>query len=154
MLYPKFYNISSGRGVSSYKLVSFDNALINAGISNYNLLKVSSILPIGCIEKKRVDLQEGSLLYTAYGSISSSHAGEVIATAVGIGIPADKGKIGIIMEFEGKTDAKNAEIIVRKMIEESMNEHGIKIGDVRVSSIDGVAPDEGYLSLVSAVSMW
>ena len=43
--YPTEYRLSSGTGTSPHELVAFDNALLSAGISNYNLLKVSSILP-------------------------------------------------------------------------------------------------------------
>ena len=50
--YPKHFYIASGVGRDMYELVSFDNALINAGLSNYNLLRVSSILPTGCKQKE------------------------------------------------------------------------------------------------------
>ncbi len=33
---PKHYTIVSGKGFSKYRLVVFDNALLNAGIGDYN----------------------------------------------------------------------------------------------------------------------
>ena len=46
--YPNSYMLTSGKGFDEDELVSFDNALISAKISGYNLVRVSSILPIGC----------------------------------------------------------------------------------------------------------
>jgi len=37
--------LTSGIGIGSTKLNAFDNALLNAGIGNFNLLSVSSIIP-------------------------------------------------------------------------------------------------------------
>ena len=153
-MYCQNYYITSGKGESIYELVAFDNALINAGISNYNLVRVSSILPIGCSQKNKIDLKEGSMLLTAYGTISSSVPGERIASAVAIGIPADKSKIGVIMEYSGKNNAAGADEIVREMVKESMSRHGLDILEIKSSSIDCVVPDEGFVSVISAVSIF
>jgi len=37
--------LTSGIRIGSTKLNAFDNALLNAGIGNFNLLSVSSIIP-------------------------------------------------------------------------------------------------------------
>jgi len=42
-MFNKFY-LNAGLGHGDYSLTSFDDALLNAGVGNYNLLKVSSIL--------------------------------------------------------------------------------------------------------------
>lgn len=152
--YPKFFRISSGKGYSKHQLVAFDNALINAGISNYNLLKVSSILPIGCKQLEAVNLKKGSPLLTAYATISSNTPGERIATAVAVGIPSNLDDIGIIMEYGEIGVAKHAEEVVREMVAESMLSHGIDYSEIASSSIDGVIDNEGYLSLISAIVLW
>lgn len=154
MIYPSHYRISSGRGFSRYKLVAFDNALIDAGISNFNLVRVSSILPSRCTRSKTIDLKQGSPLLTAYATISSNTPGEKIATAVAVGIPENPDDIGIIMEHEEAGTAKHAEATVRKMVEESMNNHRIKYSEIAVSSIDGIVREEGHLSLISAIVLW
>ena len=154
LIYPKYYRVSSGKGTSKYKLVAFDNALIDAGISNYNLLKVSSILPIGCKQRDKIDLREGSPVMTAYATISSSIPGEKIATAVAVGIPNDPDKIGLIMEYEEIGSAEHAEAVVRDMVKESMKSHGINCSRIISSSIDGIVENESFLSLVSAIILW
>lgn len=87
---PNHYKLSSGYGVSLHRLVSFDNALISAQISDYNLVKVSSILPAKCVLSNVITLKKGSIVYIAYGSLSSNIIGETIASAVSIAIPKNK----------------------------------------------------------------
>lgn len=38
-------NITSGTGVGSTELASFDHALVNAGVANFNLIYLSSVVP-------------------------------------------------------------------------------------------------------------
>ena len=65
--YPKNYMISSGIGKDqNYELVAFDSALGNAKLANYNLLRVSSILPSNCVKEDTVKVKEGSPLLVAY----------------------------------------------------------------------------------------
>lgn len=146
------YRISSGKGQSQYRLVAFDNALIDAGISDYNLVRVSSILPSGSKRQHHVDVPIGSPLHTAYATMSSDIKGKKIATAIAVGIPKDGKDIGVIMEAEGE-DAEQTEEVARDMVMEAMSNHGIEIDHIESSSIDGIV-EEGYLSLVSAIALW
>src|SRR3972149_7209979 len=51
---PKKYLVPSGKAVSKISdLNAFDEALLNAGIGEQNLVSVSSILPIGIQQVKR-----------------------------------------------------------------------------------------------------
>ena len=152
LVYPTHYFIGSGIGVSNHRLVSFDNALLSAGISNYNLLKVSSILPIACVKSDSIDLRQGSPLLVAYSTISSNVPDEKIATAVAAGIPACSESIGIIMETTGSI-ALEAEERVRAMVAEAMFNHGIPLDHIESSSIEGTVKN-GYLSLISAIALW
>ena len=152
--YPRKFKINSGAATAKQELVAFDKALIDAGIANYNLLRVSSILPIGCVQAQTVDKKEGSALLVAYGNYSSNIPGEIIASAVGIGIPRDKDRVGVIMEFGGVSDANAAEEVVRQMVIEAMKNHGIECEDVLVSSAEAAVPAGEYSSVISAVALW
>ena len=147
-----FY-ISSGAGTSQYRLVAFDNALHQTGISDYNLLRVSSILPMGSVQQHTVDLEKGSLLPTAYASISSNTQGEKIATAIAVGISKQSDNIGVIMEYEMKGTKDEARNVAEAMVKEAMANRGIDIDEIVSSAIDGVV-EHGYLTLVSAIAMW
>ena len=154
LAYPSKFKISSGAASARQELVAFDNALIAAGISNYNLLRVSSILPIGCQRDDVIDKKEGSALLVAYGTISSNVAGQTIASAVGIGIPEDETQVGVIMEYSGICDAGTAEETVREMVALAMENHGIPCKEIILSSADATVMEKNYASVISSVSMW
>lgn len=148
------YKICSGVGRANTELVAFDAALINAGIANYNLVKVSSILPAGAKEKPSVSAREGALLPTAYGTITSGTTHERIASAVAIGIPQDPDHVGVIMEFEGYCSQEKAANIVCGMVADAMRNHGTAVERIVFSSVDAVVGEDEFVSCISAVSMW
>ena len=55
------YYLGAGIGTGNTALNSFDNALVRAGIGNYNLLKVSSILPSQCTKCSYITVSEGQV---------------------------------------------------------------------------------------------
>lgn len=154
------YAMSSGVGVSSKRLPSFDKALIQAHVGNYNLVRLSSILPAGCKEVPIEDIQdhikEGSLLPTAYATISCSEYGMRIASAIGIGFPKDESKVGVIMEFSGEgIDADEAVDIIDKMIDEAFEERGWELGSKKTNAIDAVVDKRGEtVTTFACVAEW
>lgn len=152
-IYPKHFYIASGVGRDVYELVSFDNALLNSGLSNYNLLRVSSILPIGCKQESQVDVKYGSPLLVAYGSISSNVKDAIISSAVSVAIPQNDNDIGIIMEYSGYCDKLSAELEVKKMAERAMINHNLQIKKILSSSIETYVNDD-YATVFSAVALW
>ena len=52
----KHYRVFSGYGYDEFELVAFDKDLQNADIGDYNIVKVSSILPLNCLKTKTIDL--------------------------------------------------------------------------------------------------
>ena len=152
--YPHNYHISSGAGYADTSLVSFDKALISSGISNYNLLRVSSILPSECVYSERINVKYGSPLLVAYGTITSNIENTLIASAIAIGIPVNNSDVGVIMECAGNYDAIYAERMAKQMVFESMFNHGIECKDVLCSSVEIKCKKGKYASVISAVSMW
>ncbi len=69
---PRYFTTGAGAGVSAFELVSFDRALREAGFADYNLLRVSSILPPSAEHRSHVELPKGSLLPIAYGVFTSN----------------------------------------------------------------------------------
>lgn len=77
----------SGKRVASTELNAFDAALLDAGVGDTNLIKMSSILPPGAVEIERLTLKKGSFIPLAYGDRTSDIYGEKISAAVAVGIP-------------------------------------------------------------------
>ena len=141
---------SLGKGTS--KINAFDNALQNAGVGNYNLLKVSSILPPNCEKTDNIDVPFGSVLPIAYSAISSTEKGREITAAIGVGIPIDNRSVGVIMEYSDYTPRFKAEFAVRQMVEEAMDNRKIKIKEIILCSQSVVV--EGLDCVFAAIALW
>ena len=78
--------IVSGKAEGPTKLNSFDNALLDAGIGNVNLIKVSSMLEKNTKIIELPLLKPGSMINCVLSSISSNEKGNLISAAVAIAI--------------------------------------------------------------------
>ena len=84
---PTHYFLVCGASEGFTPLNAFDAALLRAGIGDTNLVKMSSIVPPRCQLIAPVPLPAGSLVPTAYASITSDIPGEIIASAVAVALP-------------------------------------------------------------------
>lgn len=128
----KFY-IGHGVGHGKTRLDSFDDALLDSGVGNYNLVRLSSILPYQALENQRheIDLPLGSLLPIAYAEITSDDPDVSAVAAVAIGIPVDHDNCCVIMEYEAldKTQTEACEI-VEKMVEDAFSHRGWELAHI------------------------
>ncbi|NOZ63879.1 MAG: arginine decarboxylase, pyruvoyl-dependent [Caldiserica bacterium] len=117
---PTKFFLVRGEGEASFPLTAFDAALLDSGVGNTNLLKVSSILPPACNEIEPITLPFGVLVPVAYAALTSDEPGEVIAAAVSVAVPQDNSKPGLIMEVSGKGTSSEIERKACEMVEEGM----------------------------------
>jgi len=128
---PTKYFLTAGASEGFMPLNAFDGALLDAGVGNTNLVKMSSILPPACTLITPVKLPYGALVPVAYAAISSQLPGEKIAAAVAVCIPEDSSKPGLIMEYSAKGHKEEVEDIVRNMALEGMKMRGEKVKEVK-----------------------
>lgn len=148
----RYCTAGAGVGVSAFELVSFDRALREAGFADYNLLRVSSILPPGVELRPSVDVPKGSLLPIAYGAFSSDEAERTIAAAVSLAFPTDPREVGVIMETEGYMTEREAHEMVSAMAEEAMENRNLKIARLEVVAIE--AQVELCTTVFAGVALW
>lgn len=146
----KFTPVAAG-AEGHTKLNAFDNALLRAGIGNMNLLRVSSVLPAHCRQTDKLDMVNGSLLPTAYGSIVSDVPGDLIAAGVAIGIQ-DEDHSGVIFEFSGRCSAQEAESVLRGMVAEAFAVRGLQLNEVIVRVVEHRVEQTGCA--FAAVALW
>lgn len=152
---PKYFFLCSGRGSGTSELTSFDNALLHSGIANYNVVKVSSILPANAIQKNKIDIAEGNILFTAYASKSTSKRGEIVSAAIAVGIPKCSDQIGVIMEFSDFCSKSVAEDKVKAMVVEAMNFRNYEISEILFSSAEAISDDgKTYVTAFAGLAMW
>jgi arginine decarboxylase len=102
--------LTKGAGKHRQKLHSFELALRKAGIAQFNIVRVSSILPPGCEfvtrEKGLEALQPGEIIYCVMSENATDEPNRLIAASIGVAIPADREQYGYISEHHsfGQTE--------------------------------------------------
>lgn len=104
-LVPKKIFFVKGKGYSSNsKLRSFEEALRDAGIEKFNLVKVSSIIPPHCEEVLKSEglkhIETGQVVYSILSRISSNNKEELICSSIGVAKPANEEFYGYLSEHQ------------------------------------------------------
>jgi arginine decarboxylase len=128
---PNKFFLAAGHSEGMTKLNAFDNALVDTGVGNTNLMKMSSILPPNSTQIKPFKLPLGALIPIAYGSKVSTQTDEIISAAVAVAIPKDPRLNGLIMEHSGAGHKEDIESIVRQMAEQGFKTRGYKLKEIR-----------------------
>lgn len=128
---PSHYFLASGASEGYTPLNAFDGALLDAGIGNTNLVKMSSIVPPHCQRMAPIELPPGALVPVAYASITSDVPGQTISAAVAVALPENPDLNGLIMEYSAKGYKEEIEERVRQMAIEGMKVRGWKIKELQ-----------------------
>jgi arginine decarboxylase len=134
-------------------LISFDMALIDAGVGNYNLVKVSSIRPPHFQQSDCISVPDGEILFSAYASLTEKGAG-IISAALSIGIPIDEANIGVIMEYSCHDKKSVAAKKAEEMVASAMKTRGIAIREIIVASIETELIPDSYSTVVVGAALW
>lgn len=104
--------LTHGVGRHREKLASFELALRDAGIAEYNLVRVSSIFPPECklIGRREAlaKLSPGQVLYAVIAESATNEPNRLIASSIGVAVPRDRSRYGYLSEHHsyGETDQK------------------------------------------------
>lgn len=147
----KFFFVK-GKSEGYKPLNAFDGALLDAGVGNTNLVKMSSIIPPRCEEIEPITLPPGALVPVAYASITSEKPGEIISAAVAAAFPEDEDYPALIMEYADKASKDEVEKIVRKMAEEGMKMRGKSVKKIKSVAVEHTVEKVGCA--FAAVVLW
>lgn len=104
-----------GVGKEKERLASFEMALRDAGIAEYNLVKVTSIFPPHCkvipVKNGLKKLKAGQILYVVLAESSTNEPNRLIAASIGVAIPKESAQYGYLSEHHsyGETSQKVGE---------------------------------------------
>jgi arginine decarboxylase len=112
-------SLTSGKSEGPTRINAFDNALLNAGIGNVNLIPVSSIIPSYAKIVELPHIKEGAMVNCVLAQNYSDNAGDLITAVVALATSND---FGCVVEHSGINRAPNdvrreAETMVRYMME-------------------------------------
>ncbi len=109
-LVPTKVFFTKGVGRHESKLGSFERALRDAGIAQFNLVEVSSIFPpnaeIISQEEGLKFLNPGQIVFVVLARNSSNELNRMLSASVGLAIPRDRSKYGYLSEHHsfGETE--------------------------------------------------
>ncbi len=99
---PKTAFVTKGVGKHKERLTSFEMALRNAKIAEFNLVKVSSIFPAKCklipSSKGLKFLKPGEVVHVVMSENATDEPNRLVAASVGIAIPKDQNRYGYLSE--------------------------------------------------------
>lgn len=100
---PRKFFLTCGVGYHKEKLASFELALRDAKIGQFNLVNVSSIIPPGAkiisIEDGLKELKPGQIVFCVLSQNSANERGRLVSASVGLAIPEDENIHGYLSEF-------------------------------------------------------
>lgn len=109
---PTKFFLTKGAGTNKDFLASFEFALREAGIEQFNLVSVSSILPPGCKKVTRLKgmemLKPGEIVFVVLARNATNEPNRLLSASVGCAIPAKNNKYGYLSEHHsfGETHDK------------------------------------------------
>ena len=107
---PKMMFLTKGVGVDKNRLSSFELALRDAGIEQFNLVYVSSILPPLCKIVPQSEglrhLEAGEIVYCVMARNETDEPNRLISASIGVAMPKDRKQYGYLSEHHafGQTE--------------------------------------------------
>lgn len=134
MIIYKKYFITKGLGESNVSYINaFDEALMDAGISEVNLVKVSSILPENCTEiTNEPKLVIGEIVHCVLARIDGK-CGDTISAGIACVHGKKNGKkYGLVMEAEGFVDKNRLKKELEKRVKSMTKLRNFKVSKANI----------------------
>jgi arginine decarboxylase len=138
-------------GTGTTELAAFDDALLGVGAANYNLVRLSSVIPPGTLVEQNPTAMAspggtwGDRLYVVYAEQRASVAGEEAWAGVGW-VQDDSGR-GLFVEHEGRSEHQ-----VRSDIDASLRQlqagRGLDMGPINMRVVGATVVDRPVCALV------
>jgi arginine decarboxylase len=117
--------LTKGKGQHKEKLASLEQALRDAGIAPFNLVKVSSIFPPRCKLISREEglrhLHPGQIIFLVMSENATNEAHRLISASVGLAIPNNPARYGYLSEHHSfGQNEKEAGLYAEKLATEML----------------------------------
>ena len=147
---PKEFFVTSGNASSPIsELNAFDQALKNAGIAHCNLVEVTSILPKGCLQKKRIDITIGAITYAVIARMNGME-GEHIGAAISWSWEKN-GRCGIVAETHGYMEKDALLEIAEWKIKEMAKIREIELDEIHYAYETLRVPMDNYGCVIASL---
>lgn len=146
--------VTKGTGDGPTQLSAFDQALVHAGIANFNLIFLSSVLPPDSdvvVSRKPLVLDGawGDRLYLVISQMRTIQRNQEIWAGIGW-IQDPKTRKGLLVEHEGHSEAEVKADITSSLQALSKNRN-TKFGPIKMETKGALCVDKPVCVLVAAV---
>jgi arginine decarboxylase len=129
-------SVLTGTGSGETALAAFDSALRAAGVANYNLIRLSSVIPAQAEvvvgnEAPRPSGEWGDKLYCVYAECEAVEAGREAWAGVGWVQSPDDGR-GLFVEHSGGSQAE-VERLIRESLASMTDGRDVTFGEVQMA---------------------
>jgi arginine decarboxylase len=158
MNYSRFF-LTAGSGTSRISsLNAFDRALLEAGISQCNLVPVSSIIAPNAVEVDHVDIPPGEITHCVIAS-TGGRPGKQTTAGISYTLLQDesgKKRYGVVAEDAGHYNTETCEQNLREKLFELAEARGMRMLEdtVKVKTVSMDSPPEGVYSHVIAALIY
>ncbi|MEN6591703.1 MAG: arginine decarboxylase, pyruvoyl-dependent [Methanobacterium sp.] len=134
-------SITSGKAEGPTKLNAFDNALLDAGIGDVNLIKVSSIIPAGTEIVELPQFSAGKMVNTVFSYVSSSREGDQLCAVIAVAISDE---LGCVVEHGGiNQDPEKVKGEALDMVNSMMQIRGLEVKDIIIECQEHQVKNQG-----------
>jgi arginine decarboxylase len=147
-------NVTGGTGLGPTELSAFDQALVNAGVANFNLIYLSSVLPpsskVNIVRSsQKPEGNWGDRLYVVMAQKRTSQRNQEVWAGIGW-MQDPKTKRGLLVEHEGNSEAEVKADITHSLQALARN-RGMEFGIPRMHIVGTKCTDLPTCALVVAV---
>jgi arginine decarboxylase len=146
--------VSGGTGVGPTEMAAWDQALINVGVANFNIIYLSSIIPPGSTvtltsKPKRPEGAWGDKLYVVMAQQRTSMRNQEVWAGIGW-IQDPKTKQGLFTEHEGHSEAE-VRADIKHTLEALAKNRGVDFGSIKSHVVGTKCVDEPVSAVAVAV---
>ncbi len=145
--------LSTGRGVGPTALAAFDAALLDAGVANYNLICLSSVIPPGSrLERRRfvtTPQEYGQRLYVVMSQMREERPGHTAHAGIGWVRDAASGA-GLFVELHDD-DRERLDADLRATLRSMQAGRGIHFGEPETAIASVTCQQQPVCALTIAV---
>jgi arginine decarboxylase len=147
----RFFVVSGEAHDGASELNAFDLALKDAGITQCNLVEVSSILPPGCEEIGTMDIPKGAITFCVMARMAGT-LGERIGCGLAWtwGTTASGERFGIVAEHHGSSPADEIQRMLQVKLERMAEVRGMEI-ESPSSSVRSMVCEGNYGCVVAVL---
>lgn len=147
---PKHFFVTTGKAVSKVSdLNAFDQALLDAGIGEQNIVSVSSTLPKGIKRISPVEITRGAIIFCVLAK-ESGNEGETISAGIAYGF-RDDDEGGYVAEGHIKGEKKSLQEILRWKLDEMAKLRDVEIKRATYKIIELTVPFDHYGSCIATL---